>query len=309
MWAPVILLTLAASGVRVEAGTACPALADVQARLQALLPGAPAGGADADVARIVDADGAVRITLLAPDGATLGERVLERGFPCEDLAAAAAVVIATWETDVHPEFAARLEVAAPPPEPPPAPALVRVATPPPPVAVPPAWSLGAGVLGTLAPSGGDAHPAGGARLDAAWLGAGGHWGTRLGLSTTASRRLALPSGTAAWRRTAVSAGVLRRLTAPGRPLAFDLHAELLGAWLSITGSGFPTNHDAAAFDVGAALTARLALGGGTLRPWLELGGAVWPRAQVVFEQPSGQAAALPRWEAGLALGVSVWLGS
>ena len=308
MWSAAVLLTLAAAGVRVEGGTACPAPADVQTRLGALLRGAEAATpAEADVVRIVDFQGAVRITLLAPDGTTLGERSLEADFPCADLAAAAALVVATWETDVHPEFAARLEIAPPPPTPPrPAPAVVHAAPPLP--AAQPAWSLGAGVLATIAPSGGDASPAGGARLEAGWLGAGRRWGARLALAATTSRTLTLPSGDVDWRRATAAGGVLWRLTAPGRSAAVDLRADAVFAWISMVGSGFVDNHGASALDAGAGFAGRLTIGRGTLRPWLELGAIAWPRTQVVFERPSGQSAELPRWEAGLALGISTWLG-
>src|SRR6185436_14838233 len=307
MWSAAVLLTLAAAGVRVEGGTACPAPADVQTRLRALLPGAEAPtSADADVARIVDSQGAVRITLLAPDGTTLGERSLAGGFPCPDLAAAAALVVATWETDVHPEFAARLEVAPPAPVPPPAPTVVRAAPPAP--APQSAWTLGAGVFATLAPSGGEASPAGGATLEGGWLGAGARWGARLALAATTSRTLALPSGDVDWRRATASAGVLWRLTATGRSAAVDLRADAVFAWISMVGNGFANNYEPAAFDAGAGLAGRLSLGRGPLRPWLELGGVAWPRGQVVFERPSGASAELPRWEAGLALGVSTRLG-
>src|SRR5882672_5449445 len=95
--------------VTVEGAAVCPTAADVAARLEALLP-ARATDELPDIARLDLREDALLVTLADPDGTTIGERALDRGFPCSDLASAAAVVIATWESDVHPEF----RLAAPP---------------------------------------------------------------------------------------------------------------------------------------------------------------------------------------------------
>ena len=110
--------------VVIESEATCPTATDVAQRVTALLPVHEKKDAP-DLARISDRGDAWIVTLALPDGTPIAERVLDRAFPCADLASAAAVIIATWESDVHPEFR-----PAPLPAPPPRPATpVAVATP------------------------------------------------------------------------------------------------------------------------------------------------------------------------------------
>ena len=65
-----------------------------------------------------------------------------------------------------------------------------------------------------------------------------------------------------------------------------------------------SNESAWSFDLGAGAGARLWMGSGAWRPWLDLSVAVWPREQVVYLAPTGEAVSLPKFETFLALGVA-----
>jgi hypothetical protein len=301
MVAPVLalLLTSPAPLIVVEGDTACPTPAEVAARVAALLP-ADAAAEAPDVARIEVEAGTMRVTLSRPDGATLGEREIDGSFPCADLAEAAAVVVATWESDVHPEYRA----PAPPP-PPAAPAAVAAAPPPAPPA-PAAVDLGAALAGSLAPSSAGAAPALGALAVGSWTPGGRRFGLRGAVQWTAERELELGAGAVLWRRVTAALGPQLRLTSAATRWAVDLHAAGLAAWLAAGGSGFTMDRQGNSFDPGVGLGIRaLWFGPSGLIPWLELGGAGWLRSQTAFATPGADAVTLPRLETTLAVGVSL----
>ena len=293
---------LALGPVAVEGNTDCPAAADIAARVAALLPAAHTTDAP-DVARLDDdATGALRVTLSRPDGTPLGERALARTFTCDDLAAAVAVVVAAWESDVHPEFQ-----PTPAPAPSPAPSLAVTPTTPP-VArarTPTKFDVGAAVSGSLAPTSGGAGPALGAVLAGSWTPARGRVGVRLTLATTTLRDLSLASGQVSWRRFEAALGPQVRLTTAERRWALDLHADARLAWLTATGDGFTNDSSAGGVDPGLGAGVRVLRVQGDVAPWLELSVDGWPRSQQAYATPSGASVTLPRLDATLALGLSV----
>jgi len=97
-------LALSGSAVTVEGDSRCPTAPEIAARVAELLPPVTTAASLPDRARVDDQGDALRISVQRPDGSLIGERTLARSFPCPDLAAAAAVIIATWESDVHPNF-------------------------------------------------------------------------------------------------------------------------------------------------------------------------------------------------------------
>jgi hypothetical protein len=285
--------------VTVEGDAVCPTAADVAARLATLLP-ARATDVAPDVARLELREGALLVTLTGADGTSIGERALDSGFPCGDLASAAAVVIATWESDVHPEFRLAAPPAVPPPPPPPAPPVVTAAPPP----SPPASTLdvGAGLLGSLAPGAGGVAPAVGAIVAGSWTPGGRRLGVRLALAGTIDRELPLGTGHVRWQRTDVALGPQLRLASTGAPWAVDLHAEAMAGWLIASGNGFATDLQDGTLDPGLGAGARLNLGRGMFVPWLEASLAAWLRQQAAYAGAS--VVGLPRFEATLALGLS-----
>jgi hypothetical protein len=92
---------LAALPVHVEAGD-CPSGTEIERRLQTMLPAV--SSAAADVARVKRSGADLHIELVNDGGALIAERVLGAAGTCAELADMVAVIVASWESDVHPRF-------------------------------------------------------------------------------------------------------------------------------------------------------------------------------------------------------------
>jgi hypothetical protein len=288
---------LAVGPVAVEGNAACPASTDVAARVATLLPAAQTTDAP-DVVRLDDdAGGALRVTLSRPDGTPLDERALAHTFSCDDLAAAVAVVVAAWESDVHPEF-----------QPAPAPAPSIAVTPTRPsgtrARTPTRFDIGAALSGSLAPTSGGAGPALGALLAGSWTPANARVGARLTLATTTLRDSSLAGGHVSWRRFEAALGPQLRLTSAAKRWALDLHADARLAWLTAAGDGFTNDSSAGGVDPGLGAGVRVLRLQGDVAPWLELSADGWPRRQQAYATPSDASVTLPQFDATLALGLS-----
>jgi len=301
----VLLLAIAASPVQVvqPVGDGCPASAQVESTLASMLAD-PAGAAPAsrDVARLERAGGALHVELADPQGGVIAERTVAGGGSCAELARIVAIVIASWESDVHPEFVREpadiIQVRRPPP-PPERPAATA---PPPPAA---SYDLAGGV------SFGQADTlAAGASLGAAWFPRGvglGLWAQGAG---DLPRTVAVGPHEARWRRWTASLEAARRFTRGA--LAIDPHAGLTLGWVTTEGLDYGQNRSDSAFSPGA--TAGIRLGQWFARRaalWMDLRGFYFLRQESVYGTGTGAAvseAALPRWGAvasvGLALGRS-----
>jgi len=302
---------------------ACPSADQVDAKLTALLPGV-AGPAMPDTATLEEGDGRLRVVVTRPDGSILGRRDFPRAHACPDLASAVALAIATWESNVHPEFVLGLPQDVETPS-----GVVPAASTPLPAAPvsaavraegdhrtlgspPPgrrgSFDLGVGLLLQAGPDGASDSFTGalsvGATVLADWLPEGRRLGARLGGAAGTARALAIGAGEARWQRVTIAAGPLLRWVMRGPLTAVDLHAELLGAALDVQGSGFVTNADAWTFDAGGGAGARLWLGTGRWRPWLDAGVQAWSRRHLVYARPSGDEASLPRVEGLLTFGLA-----
>jgi hypothetical protein len=291
-------LALAGPAVTVEGDSRCPTGPDVAARVAELLPPVTTPASLSDRARVDDEGGALRIRVQRPDGSLIGERTLARSFPCPDLAAAAAVIIATWESDVHPEF----RQAMPAPRVPTASA-VAAATPESPGGGS-AFDAGAALFGSLAPGGGSSGAALGAMVVASVTPGGRVLGGRLALLGSTERELGLGAGAVRWRRLLVDLGPQWRLTSARPALRLDLHAGALLAYVTASGTGFAVNRHATSIDLGIGAGARLLFGGRLVQPWLDLSIGGWLRQEDAYSDPGGIAVGLPRIEAILALGLS-----
>lgn len=113
---------LATAPVDIRATGSCPSSIEVAQHLAELLPPTATANAAVRPPDIVQlgtggpGGGGVTLTLRRADGTLLARKSLPRsaevplhgspapGATCADLAAAAALIIATWESDVHPEF-------------------------------------------------------------------------------------------------------------------------------------------------------------------------------------------------------------
>jgi hypothetical protein len=288
--------------VVIESEATCPTATDVAERVTALLPVREKKDAP-DLARISDRGDAWIVTLALPDGTPIAERVLDRAFPCADLASAAAVIIATWESDVHPEFR-----PAPLPAPPPRQATPVAVARRPTTPAPSALDVGAALTGSLAPSPSGAGPALGALVTANWLPSSGSVGARLAFAAGAARELPLGSGRVQWRRLVAALGPTLRLPSATTSWALDLHAEGLVAGLLTTGAGFTHDVSGMSLDAGLGGGTRLFWRGHAVEPWVELDAGGWLRQQTAFATPGTPSVDLPRLELTLALGLSLKRG-
>ena len=289
----------------VEGNSPCPTPREVADRVAALLPVEHAA-VERDIVQVDSAGSAVRVQLRRPDGRIVGERTLQKRFGCADLAAAAAIVVAAWESDVHPEFLRSLQTPQGPP------AVEPVAVVAPPAAAPPpvspsqgAYDIGLALTGAIAPDEGGAGPALGGLLAASWTPTARGFGARLGAQASGERQMHLPSGDVRWRRAALSGGVQYRLALQAGRWLLDLHADALVARVTMHGVGFAiSNLSDTGIDPGLGAGVRLLWHAGIVAPWLELAGGGWLRRQVVVEDPTQASRALPRLEANMAVGVS-----
>ncbi len=344
-WSLLALSAVLPSAVITVNGDAiCPLPSDVAARLSSLLPGASAIDAGAssesaadggDVARIDKADDALEIVLRKWDGTLIGRRRLLAEGPCAERARAVAIVLATWESDVHPAFrgpvpqpaptpvrpgapavsaAAPATAAARPAVPAPAPVPAPIATPAPPqppanavVALAPApevrvrpraaWDLGLGVSSSLA---GGALVVGG-QIVGAVLARGG-LGAHLSVSDEGERSTAAGSGQAVWSRLTAGVGPTyrRRLGV----WAVDANLSFVMGRFQVRGQNYPVTYTSSGFDGAVSGGLRFLVPGAAWRPWLTLDATRWLDVRSVRDAVSGQESDIPSWSAAAALGVS-----
>ena len=219
------------------------------------------------------------------------------------MAAAAAVVVATWESDVHPEFRAALLAAAVEPASPPTITTAFAAPRRPSRRF--ALELGAALSGGLAPSASALEPAVGGVVVGSATPAGGRLGLRLALAAGTERETPLGTGRVSWRRISAALGPNLRLGRAASP-SVDLHAEVLAAALTATGSDFANDRSSDSLDPGVGAGIRGLLLGHALAPWLDVSASGWLREQRAFVTPDGTSVALPRLEVTVAVGLSLF---
>jgi hypothetical protein len=282
----------------IEGASACPSPADVSDRLKPLLPpGQPAGPPHR--ARLARDGRELRLELRDAQGGVLARRRFTAA-PCADLAAAAAVVIATWEVELRGRGALGLWL-----EPVPAPSAGPPAVRAPSVPAPRSaleLTLGAAALGGAGSVGGIVP---GALIEARAgrpPSAAGIWAA---LAVEGDRTLALAGGTADWQRVVAAAGPRGRWPLGAGRLALEVDAGLLAALLLVRGSAFPRNHDAATFDPGGSASVRLVARAGVVRPWVGAVAWLWPMIHEVAVTGGTETRSLPRVEGFLAVGLAL----
>lgn len=316
-------LLLSASPVSVEGNSSCPYPSAVLARLSAVLPdGDQNPPRRADLARVDSAGDQISITLRSPEGVLIGQRTLPATGSCEERARAVAVVLGTWESDVHPAFKQKAPHAPAAPTAANAPAAASRAqlSPPPSRVTPvdrpvaeigvsaapqgnppaaPTWDLGAGVVGSLA----DSQLTPGLRVvaTATPLARGG---ARLALEGDRDRSIATGPGEGRWSRWFASLGPQYRVRW-GRSL-LEGHLSVAAALFQVRGQAFPVSYQTHGFDAGASAGLRLLLPGTRWRLWVALDGTRWLGRRTVRELVSGQERQLASWTASLSVGVSIF---
>jgi hypothetical protein len=297
MLAPIILLfAVASSPVRV-AHDGCPSGAEVEGALSAMLTSSGGDPAHRDVAKLERRRDKLHVELVDPEGVVIAERTLDGTGSCTQLARMAAIVIASWESDVHPEFArqptetAAVERAA-----------ARALPSAPPSPSPAAYDLAAGVM------------LGEADTLAAGASIGGSWfprGVGVGLWVLGGGDLArtIDVGTheARWRRWTVSIELARRWAREA--FVIDAHAGPTLGWIATEGVDYDQNRSDTVVSVGGVAGIRMAWWVSRRAAfWTDLRGFYFPRRDTFYGSSGGAAvddAAVPSGGAIVGLGVAL----
>jgi hypothetical protein len=284
-------LLLTASAVHVEADI-CPSARDIENALASMLPASP-DGAQVGVARVSRQGKRLLVDLVNREGVLVGERTFEDSDRCAELALQAAVVIANWVSDVHPEF------ARPAPELPTPKAAPRAPAHPPQAA----FEIAGGASLSYA----DGLAVGGS-LAGLWLPRAAGLGLRISAGTETTRASELGDGKRAiWRRWTATAEADWRSSR--QRLALDTHAGLAFALLAANGAGFPENESLTSASPG--LQAGIRLSWWTtprFAVWLGLDATYWLRRQFVSSSPAIPGQQIPRYAAMTSLGLAFGRG-
>jgi hypothetical protein len=287
---------VAALPVQVESA-ACPSGQEVEQALASMLPSIPET-VRPDLAHVFRRDNRLQIVLVGTDAAVIAERWIDDTGACAELAELIAVVIASWESDVHPEFTRSQAVPIP---------AVRsekpIAPPSPPA---PKAAAFYEVAAGLALSWSDS-PALAGNLAMGWFPQGAGPGLYLSAAVESTRTLALAPGAvlgqAIWRRWTGSAEFDWRL--PGRAWTLDLHGGLALGWLAASGTGFAQNHSAYSFSPGGAAGVRLSRQATRrISVWVGLAASYWPRKQLVYGQPDMPQQEIPHYQGLASIGLA-----
>jgi hypothetical protein len=271
---------LTATLLQLHSGVDCPSAEAVSRRLAALLPVAAAQRSDRVLIDVVG--GRMEIELSSPTLAAAEVRSVDAVGSCEDMAGVAAVVVATWEAELH---------GAEPTPPVAAPTIQR------PLRRPLRWEIAAAFVASV--SGGGFAPGAQAKLVVA-LPRGVV--AVAGVEGAGYRALALDPGRVDWTRAALDLGAGYRYRR-GR-FVLDGNAELLLGLVAVTGRGYSQSSTAFSFDTGVGAGVRLGMVAGRLVPFIGFAAAGWLRPIQAHVEGVAQTVSLPRWElqpvAGLA---------
>ena len=283
---------VAALPVQVES-VGCPTGHEVEQELAAMVSSV-SESIRPDVARVLRWGNLLQIELVGPDAVMIAERWINDSGSCAELAELIAVVIASWESDVHPEFAR-------PHAEPVAIAVAEIATARPSPSGPSTgahYELAAGAA--LSWSG---SPAAAAILAAGWVPGGAGPGLHLSATVESTRTIHLAPGQAAWRRWTGSAELDWRL--PRGAWTLDLHGGLALGWLAASGVGFSKKYSDTSFSTGGAAGARFSRWATRrVSVWLELAATYWLRKQLVYGQPNAVPREIPHYQGLVSVGVA-----
>jgi hypothetical protein len=269
--------------VEIQGAGDCPRPQAVAERLASMLP--EGTSPPRDVAEVSVRAGTLVVTLAREGSLKEEPRRVAASGTCTDLAEAAAVIIATWETELHPDIVLRLP-------------RVDVGNAERPCA---RWDIGAGMLASYAS---DAAALGGMVWTRAPL--GGRWGIKMGLLATETRDEPFAMGSVSWTRSTLSLGGSYRLG--GEAFYVDAEASALAGLLWIGGQGFATTQSELDFDPGLYAGLVLGRGAGPIDLWISVGGTGWLREQRVRVTGVSGQASLPRLELLGSAGISMGFG-
>jgi hypothetical protein len=296
------LLALTAGTLEVRGDATCPAPADVARRLAELLPTTAKAVAPASpTGRVIVARNglALRLVLLGPNANELATRELPTDGTCDDLATAAAVVIAAWQADLNPDLTPAVALPSKPAVPVPAVATSAGARATPAPALPTRLELG---LGLMVSDVGDLAP--GAIVTGA-LGRR-NLGLVAGLMGTTSRTTAVGAlaNAASWTRVTLAVGPA------WQPRRGNLRAEVrvqgLVGVLHVRGMAVANAASDTTAELGAGVGGKLALATGTSSVWLGFDVLAWPGNQrLIIQNDAQDQGRLSRLELVASVGLSM----
>ena len=308
----------------VEGPRECPSAAIVEQRVRGIL-GMKAEDVLEERAQLSTETDALRVVVRSKEGTLLGERLLKAEGTCEELEQVVAVVVATWISDVHPEFVAALPPGAAPAavepktedaggETPlaPAPANPPAPSPPAPVATPaparatPAtrrhWELSAAGGADIS----DGKASALATLGVRWVPERSGLGAALAATAMTRRTEELSRGSVRyWRWPLVAGPVLR---APLGDARLDFHVGGALGWVHAQGRDFQEADTRDDLRAGGLVSVRGSYGPGRWRGFAEVSGVGWGKTEVFVDSGDDQPAkALPVLELFLAAGLAFTL--
>jgi hypothetical protein len=292
--AGLFLFAVATSPVRVV-NDGCPSGADVELALASMLTSSGVDPTSRDVAKLERGPDKLRVELADPQGVVIAERTLDGATSCAELGRMAAIVIASWESDVHPEFA-RPPVEIVRREPPPS---ADLGVPAPATAT---YDVAVGVTAGQADT-----PAPGASLGGAWFPRGVGLGLWVLGAGDLARTIAVGAHEARWRRWTASLELARRWSPDG--FVLDGHGGLMLGWLSTEGVDYTQNRSDSAVSLGVTAGIRGARWvSRRAAVWIDLRGFYFPRQDSIYGAlagPTMDEAAIPSWGGIASIGVAL----
>ncbi|MDX2019610.1 MAG: hypothetical protein SF187_05165 [Deltaproteobacteria bacterium] len=258
------------AAVTVEGSTVCPPPEAVQGLVAAMLDGQPVPSTGARRASLSQNNRGLLVTLRGADGAVLAEKQFLASAGCDDLASAAAVVIATWLGELAGETDLTLQ------------ALPREPAPPVAVVRPWEWRLSAAAALTRA---------GSSLAPGLWIDASAGRGALLqGVAAAfveGAHEQTLGIGQAGWQRTGLGAGPRLLWQAHHLWVGGDVLGHV--AWLRLRGEGQPQNVKDQAFDMGVTAALRVGWQMGSWSPFLSFLGGRSLVSRTLAVEPAGEA--------------------
>jgi hypothetical protein len=304
----------------------CPRPAAVEARVRAILGMRSADTLD-ERAKLVREGDELKIVVTRADGSVLGERVLSAAATCDDLETLASVVLASWISDVHPEFVAALppppsraempsgaEAGAVPENAPPVPSPAKpplattvhtrgVEKQPPEPAQLWRWELGAAAGAHFSAHSSGARVSALGSLGVRWMPERSGFGAALTAHVVAPRTEPLSMGSVRYWRWPLVVGPAVRLPLGG--MQSELHAGLALGWLHAAGRDFEPSETRDVPRGGGLVGLRGRYGGRRWLGFVDLSGMVWGKSEIFVDRAGRQPSiALPRLELYLTLGVA-----
>ncbi len=276
---------ITASSISVTGLDTCPSPAAVQKRLDALVGKQVGAGRSAS---LQNTPSGLRVWLLDADGTVISLRVIPNDRSCEDLGEIAALVLASWLSNLAPQT-----VGAEPLPTLPSPSPARTET----KGTPWSWEIGAALTGSL--TGGSFAPGG--LLEVGLGPARARWGLRLIGSYDGPRQQPEGPGAVSWQR--FQAGLGGTYTLSRSPYALEIGGDAVLSDVLLQGLHFSPDASSTSLDPGLDLSARLVLLRGHWHPWVGIWATVWFRRESPSVQGMPQSA-LPQVEGLAGLGLS-----